>query len=830
MRDSLVLPALGLAAGVAASRWLDLPADRAWPALGALVAVAIVAARLRYARAATLAVAAAAWCGGIITEQRQRPGPPPEIEFTPGETMTLEGCVVEPPLLFPGKERFVLELEKGARVQVSFYLKEDETAPDLHFGQRIEIDARMRKPRNYRNPGAFDFVQYLARRDIHWVASANGKSRIEIKGTCGNRYLAILLGARESALERLDRIYPDDPYSSGMMRAILLGDVSRLEQIWVEHFRRTGTYHALVISGLHLTTLAACFLFCFRVLSLGPAWSLLFTTILGWTYAAAVGFSAPVVRAAAGLTLYQLCAWFYRRPRVLNLLAAAGIGFLVLDPGQLFEASFQLTFLAVAMIAAVAGPWIEQTIEPYQRGARSIANSAWDRHLQPRVASLRVELRLASETLRHALRFPDRFTLAAFGVSARLVLFFWNLFLVSAIVQIGLTLPMVVYFHRVSLSGLSANLLIVPLMNALVPLGFLTIGTGWEWSGQVCSKLLRWSAAIAEWHAAREPSWRVPDPPLWLSWMFVAALVCTAAAMMSRRRWPALALAAAWIAIALHPFEPVIPPRALEMTVIDVGQGDSILLTAPDGRVMIMDTGGFPTFRGQKRTSQFDTGEEVVSPYLFTRSIRKVDVIALSHAHEDHIGGVKALIENFQPREIWTGAFPDLERIRKFGVPVRTPKAGERIEWGGAAIDFISPPPDYEPGEQAKNNDSLAFRIRYGKRSFLLTGDVERAMEYRMVDDKRLERVDVLKVAHHGSRTSTMPEFLEAVKPTYAVISDGIDNLFRHPHPDVLRRLEDHGVTVWRTDRHGLVTFRTDGQRIEVEPFAGQNWSTSVMP
>jgi competence protein ComEC len=818
MRDVLLIPALGLAAGVAASRWLDLPPLDAAIAFCALVAISWFSLRRGYSTAAAIGVACAAWCVGIGVEHHHRRGPAPEIEFASGETMTLEGCVVESPLLFPGRERFVLELEPGARVLVSLFLKEDENPPDLHYGQLVELDARLRKPHNYRNPGAFDFVSYLARRDVHWTASANGSQRIRVKGSCGNPYLAVLLRARESALEKLDRVYGGDLHSSGMLRAVLLGDVSKLEQVWVEDFRRTGTYHALVISGLHVTTLAACFVFCLRVLSLGPLWPLLLTSALGWVYAAAVGFNAPVVRAAAGLTLYQLCACLYRRPRVLNLLSAVAIGFLLFDPEQLFEASFQLTFLAVAMIGAVAAPWLDQTAAPYGRGARAISNLAWDRHLEPRTASYRVEMRLLAETLRRALRIPEKVSLACLGLSSRLVLFFWSLFVVSAIVQAGLALPMVTHFHRFSLSGLTANLLIVPLMNLAVPLGFLTIATGWQWCAWICGALLRWSSAIAAWHAVREPSWRVPDPPPWLAALFLLALIWTAGGMISRKRTPVLALAVLLAAIVVHPFRPAVARQSLEMTVIDVGQGDSILLTAPDGRTMIVDTGGFPVFRGQRRTTWFDIGEDVVSAYLFTRSIKRVDVIALSHAHEDHIGGVKALVENFRPREIWTGAFADLDRIRALGVPVRSPRGGERIEWGGASIDVVSPPPGYEPKE-ARNNDSLAFRIAYGERSFLLTGDIEKAMEYRMIDDRRLARADVLKVAHHGSRTSTVSGFLEEVKPVHAVISDGIDNLFRHPHPEVLQRLSDFGVAVWRTDRHGLVTFRTDGRRVEVDPF-----------
>ncbi len=820
MRDPLAIPALALAAGVAASHLADFGwAGPSWACL-ALAAITLYCWWRGHRVALVAATVGAWWCVGILVELWHRPGRPPVIDFSPGELMILEGCVVEPPSDYPGKEQFVVELAKGARARVSVYLDEGQQPPNLHYGQIVELEARMRQPRNYRNPGAFDYVRHLARRDVYWTATANAKSRLEVRGACGNRAMAFLYGLRESALDRLDRLYPGDSYSNGMTRAVLLGDSSRLDRVWAEHFRKTGTYHALVISGLHLTTMAACLLFLVRVCGLGLAWSLGATVVLSWTYALMVGGTAPVIRAAIGLTLYQVGLWFHRRPRVLNLLGAAAIAFLVVDPGQLFDVSFQLTFLAVAMIAAVAGPWLEVGSEPYRRGARALARDSWDRYLEPRVASFRLELRLMAETARWLTGIPVRWMLLVFGVAARAFFFVWNLLAISAIVQVGLALPMVMYFHRVSLSGLSANLLIVPLMNAVVPIGFLAIITEWRWVATLAAILLRCSQAVAEWHAAREPQWRIPDPPDWLVWMFLAALVVAAWSILTGRRWPVLAFAAVWVVVVAHPFPPRVERGMLEVATMDVGQGDSLLIVSPEGRTMVIDTGGFPRFRNQKRTSTFDVGEEVVSAYLFTRAIRKVDILALTHAHEDHIGGVKALVENFQPSEIWTGAFPESARIDKMGVPVRRLRAGEAFPWGGTTVRVLSPPPDYEPAAQPRNNDSLAFRIDYGRRGFLFTGDVEKAMESRMVRDGLVDRADVLKVAHHGSRTSSTTEFLDAVRPVYGLISDGIDNSFRHPHPDVVERLGRHGITIWRTDRHGLVVFRTDGRRLAVEPYS----------
>jgi competence protein ComEC len=236
-----------------------------------------------------------------------------------------------------------------------------------------------------------------------------------------------------------------------------------------------------------------------------------------------------------------------------------------------------------------------------------------------------------------------------------------------------------------------------------------------------------------------------------------------------------------------------------------------------------MDGGGIPAFGHQTR-SQLDTGEDVVAPYLWDRGMRRVDIVALSHAHDDHIGGLPAIVSDFHPRELWTGATPDSPGWRKLrdeaardGVRVVPLDAPRHFDFGRASIDVLAPLADYVPNDTPKNNDSLVLLVRYGDRRLLLTGDVERPIEYRMLDESEIQPVDVLKVAHHGSRTSTTEAFLNAANPPFAIISVGVDNSYGHPNRDVLGRLEDHHAEVFRTDRDGLVTVRTDGKHVIVE-------------
>jgi competence protein ComEC len=373
------------------------------------------------------------------------------------------------------------------------------------------------------------------------------------------------------------------------------------------------------------------------------------------------------------------------------------------------------------------------------------------------------------------------------------------------------------YFHRISFTGLSANLLIVPLMNALVPLGFLALFTGWHWTASLCNLLLGWSAAVARWHAAREPEWRVPDPPVWLAATFVLALL--GAAIWIRRdrlRWPALLATTGLLALLIaSPWAMAADPGELELTAVDVGQGDSLLLVFPRGATMLIDGGGRLDYGNTKRRSNLDIGEDVVSTYLWSRGIRHLDVIAVTHAHQDHAGGLRALIENFHPDELWTGANPPatlLEQARQQAVRVVEQHASGAIDFSGATVQVLAPALDYVPAAPG-NNDSLVLRVVHGQRSLLLMGDLERVEEDRLLGRAAL-RSDVLKVGHHGSRTSTSQQFLDAVAPSVALISAGYENSFGHPHPDVTSRLQARHTTVLRTDLDGLATIRTDGTQL----------------
>jgi competence protein ComEC len=824
----LVTPLLALASGVALARFVRFQAsDFLWtlPLLGGLTWLSWK----RSGRALPLCSALVFLLCGALLQVLHRPGHTPEIEAGARETVVLDGCVISPPAFSEGRDQFVLELTPQARVRVNLLIHPPETPPDLHYGERVELEARVRRIRNFQNPGEFDYEGFSARSGVYWTAAATGTGSVVVKpGRCGSRFLAIVFALRTGALQRIERLYPGNLYAIGMMEATLIGESSRMERLWTDHFRRTGTYHMLVIDGLHITILAAFLLFLLRLCFLPEITALMITASAAWLYALVSGWNAPAIRAAGGFTLYVTARYFYRRGRLLNLLAAVAIAYLIYDPSQLFEAGFQLSFLCVAAIGLLAIPVLEATSTLHARGLAGIRQASRAPHLPPRAAQFRLELRLLAETASYYIPLPRAWWELAFALTARIFLYAYELAIISAVIQIGLALPMAFYFHRVSLTGISANILVVPLLALVVPLGFLAILTMWHVPAVIAGGLLHAGERIAEWHTHIEPDWRVLAPPLWLAILFTAALLLLAFAMRRSVRiaWSALAAVLALFALIYwHPFPPALHPGELELAVIDVGQGDSLLVCFPDSKLMLIDAGGVLSFGGHS-SSRLDMGEDVVSPYLWSRSIRKIDVVALTHAHDDHAGGLPAIIENFHPAQLWTGATPPSpawsavsDKARAQKVKILALSSGRSFNFGGARIDVISPPGDYVPRDTPMNNDSLGLRITYRERSILLTGDMEKPMEQRALDDVQPLRADILKVGHHGSNTSSIDPFLDAVSPVFAIISDGYENSFRHPHPKVLERLNAHRAGIFRTDRDGLVTIRTDGRRISIQTF-----------
>ncbi len=715
--------------------------------------------------------------------------------------------------------------------------------PALKCGDVVEAPMRIKLAERYRDPGAWQYADYLLTQGISAHASVRVSKITLLNGSSAGHatrddYAAQLqcriYGAQSWAAERmlgyarsranrgLPKVFRLSPDDAGMLNAMLFGDRAGLNKAQRIGFERTGSFHLFVVSGMHVGLLAGLVFWLARRLKL-PEWLATFATmVLTFGYALLTGFGAPVQRALFMTAVFLLARLLSRERNVLNSLGAAALGVLVWSPTALFEASFQMTFLAIIAIGGIAVPLGERSFLPYARAAEHLWEKWQDAGLPPGVAQFRMMLRLWSETIAGII---GDWTRNLPSLLVRWSLWALELALIGAAAEMVMVLPMAVYFHRATMFAVPTNMLSVPLVAVLAPIAVVTFSASLlgPWvamlPGAITALLLHGiSGVIGHISAMRSADLRVPAPVWWIALLAVAVWTFCCWAVRRSRRWarstvivlPLVALMVLW------PERAVISPSMMEVTAIDVGQGDSIFIVAPDGATMLVDAGGpvGGVTEAADATSRFDVGEEVVSPYLWSRRFRRLDVLALSHAHSDHMGGMPAVMRNFMPRELWVSIDPNSDAYRTLlmeakdlGVQVRHFHAGDRFAWGGTQVSVLAPEIGYSNPRGPVNNDSLVMQMQYGQSSVLLEGDAEAPSEREMLAHGRVGAVTLLKIGHHGSRTSTTPEFFSAAAPKDAVVSVGRGNTFGHPRYEVIERIAKARTKLYRTDEFGLTTF-----------------------
>ena len=874
------LPALWIAVAFAAGIGIELRWHQRLGACVAVAAIAILAGGIfiwrQRAGAAAICVAAAWFALGGTALRIEDAGVPANhvtrllaqnrIDLT--EPLRWHGRLREDPLVMPWGRRYEIDLEQvevggesiptsgGLRANLYGGPQQMANIPEgARAGDRVEALVRARPPRNFLDPGAFDLHGYLARQKIDLIGSLRSGELLRVVERPPPTLSQRLARIRGNLLARLDALFAGQPDQQAILRAMLLGDRTFVDSEVVTLFQKTSVYHVLVVAGLHVGALAVFFFWLGRKLRLSVGASSLLTLLALAAYVGVVQDRPPILRAALMIALYLCARPFFRRVELLNTIGLAALVILLWKPSSLADSSFELSFLAAGVIAGLALPWMDRSSAPYRDGLAHLGDVTRDIVHSPKVIQFRIEMRAAANWL--AARMPQRLasrSAALLCLPVRAGLRLWEIVLLSAVIQWGMMPLLAQDFHRVSLAGPLTNIPAVILTGLIVPLGFLTLASTFVWArlSLLLARALGLLAAallgIVKWFSVwPHVSYRIPGAPAWVVLAFFVVLVGLVAAArtaaslrttrLARRRFAPAIRPLEWasgitlvlltILVATHPFAPALNRGRLEVSVLDVGQGDSIFVAFPDGRTMLIDGGGQSGSEWVSgHRSGIDIGEEVVSPYLWSRGIKRLDVVALTHAHHDHLDGLHSVIQNFRVGELWIGrdeetaAFESLlKEAQERGIRVVHETGGGKFNWAGVDGDVLWPA-DITPVNDASNDNSLVLRLEDGAVRFLLPGDIQKKVEQRLVAEHADLSADFLKVPHHGSKTSSTPDFIAAVAPKVAVVSDGEANPFGHPAPGTVERYAQAGVRLLRTDRDGAVTAITDGRAMAVTTFA----------
>ena len=737
---------------------------------------------------------------------------------------------------------------------------------ELHHGARVRFMTSLDRQEDFRNPGVRPFTEYLERKGYDARGVIKSPLLIErLQDRTVFLPLAWLYQWRARLQKEFSERFSAD--TAGVLNAALLGNPNNISRATAERFRAGGTFHVLVISGMQIVFIAGMALLIVRRLTGNKIMQFILAVAFIWAYTVAVGAEASVARAALMFTVAAFAPIVARRSSSLNSIGAAALALLAWQPADLFDPSFQLTFLSVFAIVCVAiptlrnmqkiGSWKPTTVTPYPpqcpRWFRVLSESLYwgDREFKAEMVAANVRYRL----------FKTRFALIAerhyFQKLLRLAM---TAVIVSASVQVVLLPAMVLYFHRLSIASVVLNIFVgaTMLVSTFAAVAAVMVSQASVWLAApliMIAEKSNWLMIhlVDPFSRLGLASVRLPHYPGWGRIIYVLYFLPLLYLIYRLRRWDPLGAPAAtrrsgksaWaivsfmvllIVVVFHPLSAIPPDGTLRVDFLDVGQGDCFLLTLPDATTVLIDAGGQPAFNREPagiddaEPFERDTrsiGERVVSEYLWSRGLDHVDYLVVTHADADHIHGMNDIARNFRVRGAIAARAPaqDPEFIRfaagmkQAAVPVELVGGGDLMQIGNVTFQVLWPPPRTDPGAASRNNDSLVLRVQLGQRSFLFTGDIERPGERLMLSERMELRSDIIKVPHHGSRTSSTEALIEATRPSVVIISVGRNSMFGHPHQEVVERWRASGAEVMTTGEKGTISVVTDGRDLRVSTF-----------
>ena len=653
------------------------------------------------------------------------------------------------------------------------------TPDQWRAGRTVEASATFRRPSRYLNEGVPDLERDLALGGTTLFGSVKSGLLVRVVAR-GGRVQEAAATLRQHVRRSVGRwVGRHDAVSAAIVTAVLIGDRSGLPAAVRLRLQDAGTYHVIAISGGNIAILAGLVLASFYLCGLGGRVAAFGTLLVLVAYGQVVTAGPSVWRATMMAVIYLSARIIDHRSAPWHTLAVAAALIVSASPLEVRDVGFILTCGATAALI---------------EGARRLRHTSTGLLTAWLIASLAASM--ATEV-------------ALLPVSA------WT-------------------FSRVTSAGLLLNLAAVPLMG-FVQIGGIalasadaveTIAGPAGWIAHIAARALTESARLVDlvpWLTAR-----VPPPPIWLIGLYYLGL---ASAVVARGAPRALGMAVCGLSLAgIVAGQPagwwrvMSQPPSLLVSAFDVGQGDATLLQFPDRTTLLVDAGGMPFGAGS-----FDIGSRVLSPALWALGLRRLDTLLLTHGDPDHIGGARAIVGDFRPSAVWEGipveGYPALqdvrEHAREMGAFLSRRQTGDSMRIGGASIRVLHPAvPDWER-RRVRNDDSVVLEVRYGDVVVLLLGDVGAGIERSIAAQLTPAKHRILKVAHHGSRTSSSRELIESWRPDIAIISCGRGNSFGHPAPDVVQRLESVGARIYRTDLHGQISVETDGVDVYVRTFVG---------
>jgi len=809
-------------------------------------------------------------------------------QINSGDPIEIEGVLEGKPELAVGGIFFVLKTNKAmyknaereiaGRVRIFAAIRDDEIKKEyddlaLGYGTRLRIACSLSREERFLNSGGASFKNILNQKNLDAVATIKSPLLIEkLASGSRSRLFAKVFDYRQNLIEGFR-----DNFSlstSGILIASLLGNRHFLTKETAEIFRDGGTFHVLVISGLHITFIGGLILLLVRRFTRRRLWEFIATSTVLWLYSFAVGAEIPVIRAALMFTILLFSFVIYRERNLLNALGGCGLLILVWRPEDLFNQSFHLTFASLVGIVAVAFPLIEKlrSIGSWQPSAENPFPPNVSKQLRKFCEviywSERKWDKILSENLWDCRLFKTEYA-AKFENSGfqKPIRWLFEGIVVTAIVQVFLLPFLVLYFHRIAFSSVLLNLWVgvfIVLQNvaAVLALVFIQFSDALAFPIIKLTELFNWlllviprvfifgdlaSARIPVYSGGFRLVYAVYFVPVILLIGFVNGWnpfkldsPKNAVSGLSRKRlfqFTGSVFVVLFCIIVFHPFSSQPADGRLKVDFLDVGQGDSIFITFPNGKTMLVDGGGKHNFQNnfiERKDGEVEPfgpdiqgiGESVVSEFLWEKGYSKVDFVLATHSDADHIQGLSDVLRNFDVKAVLLGkespGHEDFELLRNEAIrsdlKLTTLTRGDTFEVGGVNLEVLNPKGENIDGESS-NDDSVVIRLTYGSKRFLLTGDIEKETERELAATPEALKADVVKVAHHGSRTSSIQSFIDSTEAEYAVIPVGRKSRFGHPHVEVVERWKRSGAKVLTTGEKGTVSISTDGKDIQVQTF-----------